>query len=74
MSFADVERDPVGQVRDIYEKLKLCGFERFQPKLQRYVDSLKNYEKNSFPPLSADLRRQVGQAWQRSFEEWKYPL
>lgn len=74
VSFDALERDPVGQVRDIYENLKLPGFESFRPKLRRYVDSLKGYEKNAFPALSAELRSKVGQAWQRSFAEWNYPL
>lgn len=73
VSFEDLERDPVGQVRGIYEKLKLSGFEKVRSKLQQYVDSLRHYEKNSFPPPPADLRRKVGQAWQRSFAEWNYP-
>jgi hypothetical protein len=70
--FEDLERDPVGQVRHVYDQLGLDGFEAFRPKLERYVASLKGYEKNRFPELPSALRRHVFQRWQRSFEEWSY--
>lgn len=74
VAYEDLERDPVGQVRRIYDTLRLAGFEKFRPRLQTYVDSLNGYEKNQFPPLPAEWRRQVGQAWRRTFEEWGYPM
>jgi hypothetical protein len=73
IAFADLERDPVGQVGIIYERLGLPGFDAFQPKLQRYVDSLAGYQKNEFADLPEALRRRIGKEWQRSFEVWKYP-
>lgn len=72
--FDDVERDPVGQVETIYQRLGLSGFEAFRPKLQQYVDSLKGYRKNSFKELPADVKAKVGQRWRRCFEAWGYPL
>ena len=74
ISFEDLERDPVRQVQAIYEKLNLSGFQKLQPKLQRYVGSLKDYQKNEFAPLSPELRDKVGKAWRITFEEWGYPL
>jgi LPS sulfotransferase NodH len=74
VSFEKLERDPVGQVQAVYKALKLLGFEEFRPQLQRYVDSLTDYEKNRFPDLPAELRRKVATAWRRSFDEWEYPV
>jgi hypothetical protein len=71
--FEDVEQDPVGQVRSVYEKFNLSGFESLQPKLERYLESISGYKKNKYPELPAPLRHRIGQAWQRSFEEWNYP-
>lgn len=72
--FEELEQDPVGQVRKVYEKFNLSGFESLQPKLERYLESISGYKKNKYPELPAPLRHQIGQAWQRSFEEWNYPL
>jgi len=74
MSFADLERDPVGQLRHTYDTLGLEGFERLAPKLEREVAALTGYRKNVFPPLDPALQRKVVRAWRRSFEEWDYPL
>ena len=73
VAFEELEHDSVGQVRMIYHRLNLPGFEAFQPKLQRYVDSLASYQKNEFPELVASVRHKIAQAWHRSFEEWGYP-
>ena len=74
MSFADLERDPVGQLRRTYDTLGLEEFERLAPKLEREVAALTGYRKNVFSPLDPALQRKVVRAWRRSFEEWDYPL
>lgn len=70
--FEELERDPVGQVKKIYAKLNFPGFETVQPSLQRYVDRIPTYRKNEYPELPSSLRREIAQAWQRSFEKWGY--
>ena len=70
--FEELEKDPVGQVRKIYERLNLPGFDTIQSSLQRYVDSLADYRKNQYPELPSSLRREIAQAWQQSFEQWGY--
>jgi hypothetical protein len=74
VSFEAVEKDPVGQVRGIYEALGLDDFAFVEPALQRYVKSLSGYQKNTFPELSPDLRTRIAQQWRRCFEEWRYPV
>lgn len=71
--FDDLERDPVSAVRSVYEKFGLNGFASFEPKLRSYVESLRGYQKNEFPPLNVNERRLVACMWERSFDEWKYP-
>jgi omega-hydroxy-beta-dihydromenaquinone-9 sulfotransferase len=73
VAFEDLERDPVGQVRFVYERLNLPGFAAFQAKLKRYVASLEGYQKNQFSDLKDGERRRISRLWQRSFDEWKYP-
>lgn len=70
--FTDLERDPLGQLRRVYEELDLPEFARAEPAVREYVDSLTGYQRNSFAELSGPTRERVWQAWQRTFEEWGY--
>jgi hypothetical protein len=74
LAFEDLERDPVGQMRLLYEKLGLAGFDGFEPALRKYLAGIADYRKNEYPDLSPALRVEVGKAWRRGFEEWGYPL
>jgi hypothetical protein len=72
VSFEDLERDPVVQVKRIYDHLNMPGFDAMQPALQRYVDSTASYRKNTYPDLSPSVRGEIARAWQRNFEQWGY--
>ncbi|TKW63153.1 MAG: sulfotransferase [Paracoccus denitrificans] len=74
LRFDELEADPVAQINRVYDQLGLEGFDRMQPRLQTYVDSLGGYEKNSFSGLDAATRARVAERWRRSFETWGYPL
>jgi hypothetical protein len=72
VSLEEVERDPVGQMRALYEKLRLPDFGAVEPALRQYVGSLGNYQKNRYPDLPPELRREIRKAWERCFDEWHY--
>jgi hypothetical protein len=72
VSYEALVRDPVGQVRAIYERLALPGFEAMRPGLEAYVASLNGYRTNEHAELSPSVRSRVARAWQRSFERWMY--
>jgi omega-hydroxy-beta-dihydromenaquinone-9 sulfotransferase len=71
-SFDELDRDPIGTVHTIYQKLGLGGFDTFEPELRRYVASLAGYRKNRFPELEPAMRATLAREWNRSFEEWNY--
>jgi len=73
MAFEELERDPVGELQRMYEKLNLPGFGAFQPKLRRYVDSIAGYRKNEFGGLEPAWRARIAREWQRGFDAWHYP-
>lgn len=72
VAFAELDRNPLGTVQDIYRRLDLPGFEAFEPKLRAYVESLAGYKKNRFESLPDETRERVATAWRRSFETWGY--
>jgi hypothetical protein len=73
LAFEDLVKDPVGQVRTIYERMELPDFGQALPALQAYVDSVKDYKKNKFKPMEEGLRERLAREWRRSFEAWGYP-
>lgn len=73
MSFTELESDPLGSMESLYAALKLDGFPAFQPKLQNYINTLTDYQKNSFTSLDPATREKIAHAWQRGFEQWNYP-
>jgi hypothetical protein len=73
IALEDLEIDPVGHLRNIYERLDLPGFPDVEPEVRTYTESLRNYRKNEHPGLPDPIRRRIAKAWQRSFDEWRYP-
>ena len=72
IAFEDLERDPLVQLQALYQTLDFPAFEETRPALERYLQSLKGYEKNRFSELSADLKRRIAQEWRAYFEVWGY--
>jgi hypothetical protein len=71
--FEDLERDPIGELRRVYETLQLPGYADAEPAFQQYVASQRSYQKNRLE-LSADDRRAINQQWAFAFKELGYPL
>ncbi len=46
--FEDLEADPLGQMKTMYESLNMSGFEGLQAVLEPQVESLRRYKKNKF--------------------------
>jgi hypothetical protein len=74
MAFEDLEKDPLGQMRLLYERLGLAGFEGVRPALEAYVASLAGYRKNEFRRPPPALGRRIAAAWRRNFDEWGYAV
>jgi hypothetical protein len=72
--FENLEKDPLGEMRKLYDALALPEFARVEPALRTYLDSQSDYRKNEFCELAQDIRRRVASEWRRCFEEWGYPV
>jgi omega-hydroxy-beta-dihydromenaquinone-9 sulfotransferase len=70
--FDDLVRDPLGQLRHVYQRLSLPTFDYVEPAVHEYIHSIKGYSRNSFEPMTDPIRERVRYAWSRSFEEWGY--
>ena len=70
--FEDLERDPLGELRRIYETLGLPGFAQAEPAMRAYVESQRAYQKNRLE-LSPEDRRAVTEHWAFAFRAFGYP-
>ncbi len=71
LRYEDLTRDPVGQLRRLYEQLELDGFEEFVPRLEEYLASIAGYETNRYE-LPAGLRAEIGRRWGSVIRQYGY--
>jgi hypothetical protein len=69
--FENLDRDPLGELRRVYDTLGLPGFAHAEPAIRAYVDSQRTYEKNRLE-LPAQDRRQVTTRWAFAFDAFAY--
>jgi omega-hydroxy-beta-dihydromenaquinone-9 sulfotransferase len=60
--YEDLVRDPIGQMRAIYEHLGLGEFEFAVPKLQAYFKDAEDYRTGSYQ-IPDELREQIDRRW-----------
>ncbi len=72
IGYEDLEADPIGQMRRLYEALRLPDFSDVETALQKYLGTLSGYKKNTFTEMPADLRKRIAREWRRCFDEWGY--
>ncbi len=60
--YEELVRDPVGQMRALYEQLQLGGFEELLPRLQQYLANTAGYRTNRYE-RSPELRAEIAKRW-----------
>jgi hypothetical protein len=73
IAYEDLDRDPIGQLRLIYDGLSLGDFEPARPAIEAYLASISGYKKARHKPLDDVTRQKVASACARCFDEWGYP-
>jgi hypothetical protein len=66
--YEDLVRNPLGQMRQLYDHLQLRGFEDVLPRLQSYLAENKDYATNRYqvtPEQRAEIRRRWGKVIER---------
>jgi hypothetical protein len=72
--YEDLLADPVGQMRLLYERLELGGFEGLLPRLKGYLDANAGYRTNRYPNLSPELRDEITRRWGHIIRHYGYAL
>lgn len=73
LAFRDLEKDPLGQVEHIYDRLELGDFAKVRGDVGRYCESVSGYRRNKYAPLPDDIRALIAERWSPSFAAWGYP-
>ena len=67
VAFADLDRDPAGEVRRIYAQLGVDsgrgGLARVEAGVRAYLKELAGFKRNAFAPLSPAARALVRRRW-----------
>jgi hypothetical protein len=74
IAYEDLEADPLGQLRNLYEALQLGDFAETEPAVRSYRDSIAGYEKNRFREIEPPWKAEVARRWRRCFDEWGYAV
>ena len=69
--YEDLDADPLGSLKSIYDTLDLPNFETAAPVFSRYLDSVRSYKKNAFKG-DAEAVDKVSKAWRRWLDKWGY--
>jgi hypothetical protein len=72
--FEDLEADPIGQMRSLYEALRLPDFGEVESDVRRYVGALSGYRKNRHAGLDGAVKERIADECRRSFMEWGYAV
>ncbi|RLD19557.1 MAG: sulfotransferase [Bacteroidetes bacterium] len=71
LKFEDFEKDPVGNLRSIYNKLGLKDFDKSHAQFDNYVNSQKSYQKNKYE-MPREMVELVDKYWGEYVERWGY--
>jgi len=70
--FDELERDPIGVIRRIYNQLGLKYSEEFHQRLERYMATVADYKKNEFKPLPEELAQKIDAKMGPFLKRWGY--
>lgn len=71
LRYEDLTRDPVHELRKVYDHFQLGGFNAFLPRLQEYLATIKGYETNRYQ-LSDQERETITKRWGSVIERYGY--
>ena len=69
--YEDLVRDPVGELRTIYNSLGLDGFDKSLPRIEQYLAASDGYQTNQYE-LPDALREQISTRWRKFIDRHGY--
>jgi len=72
VKYEDLDREPLAQLRKIYETLSLPGFAEVEPAFRAYLDSIAGYQKLAHKQLDDSAITKINRNWQFAFDALGY--
>jgi hypothetical protein len=69
--YEELIADPVGQMREVYNRLNLGDFAAVEPAIQRYVEERRDYQTNKYT-LPTEVADRVRGRWAPYFQRYGY--
>ena len=67
------EDNSLEDLEKVYSNLDLKGFSKARSYFEKYLNSVKNFEKNKYYP-SQEILKKVQDQWKFTLEKWKYDV
>ncbi len=74
LAYEELIANPVLQLEKTYKHLQLPDFEIARPRLEAYLETTKNYQRNKHVEIPSELREQINREWAFCFDAWGYSL
>lgn len=72
IGFDELEEKPYEVVERIYKDLDIPNYNEALPEIDKYLKSVKNYEKNKFRDIKPEVSERILKEWKFAFDEWGY--
>ncbi len=72
MRYEDLIRNPLGEMRKLYDGLELGGFENVLPPFTAYLNANTDYKTNRYKPLAPELEAEIGRRWGKVIRQYGY--
>jgi hypothetical protein len=72
VKYEDLDKEPLAQLRKIYETLSLPGFTEAEPTFRAYLDSIAGYQKLAHKTLDDSAITKINRNWQFAFDALGY--
>jgi len=73
LRYEDLVRDPVDQMRQLYDQLDLGEFDRVLPAIENYFHNARDYQTNRYQ-LAPEVEREISIRWRDHIERHGYAL
>ncbi|MEZ0349198.1 sulfotransferase [Mycobacterium sp. pR1184] len=71
LRYEDLIGDPEGQLRKMYQHLDLGDFDRYLPRLRKYLDDKASYRTNTYE-VTAEQRAIIAERWAEVIDRYGY--
>lgn len=71
--YEELVQNPAGAMQQVYKHFGLPGFERYLPRLEAYLATVRGYETNRYQ-LTAEQRALVVRRWGEIIRQYGYPV